>query len=176
MGDDGRMAPAVPEPSELSELSSISSSLDQIARRVTALADSATAAKRDDVASNLIAVERALVGAVRRLERMLADPSSAPGTDERLGSPDAPTAPPRAPSGSGSGGGSRAPLVGTRWREPVPVANIAPWFSACHRASRTCHETLREPQSSQNLSRDGQRSASSQRSQRGRRAWQTLRP
>jgi hypothetical protein len=60
------------ELSELSELSSIASSLDQISRRVTALADAATADKREDVASNLIAVERALVGAVRRLERMLA--------------------------------------------------------------------------------------------------------
>ena len=37
------------------------------------LADKAAAAKRDGVASNLVAVEHALVGAVRRLERMLAD-------------------------------------------------------------------------------------------------------
>ena len=66
------MAPLPPESSELSELSSIASSLDQIARRVTVLADAATAAKRDDVGSDLIAVERALLGAVRRLERMLA--------------------------------------------------------------------------------------------------------
>ncbi len=57
---------------ERSELSSIASSLDQLARRVTALADAATVAKREQVATNLIAVERALVGAVRRLERMLA--------------------------------------------------------------------------------------------------------
>ena len=65
------MAPQLPDPSERSELSSIASSLDQIARRVTALADAAGAAKRDELATNLIAVERALVGAVRRLERLL---------------------------------------------------------------------------------------------------------
>jgi hypothetical protein len=39
---------------------------------VTTLADAAIAAKRDDVGSDLIAVERALAGAVRRLERLLA--------------------------------------------------------------------------------------------------------
>ena len=66
------MASQHPEPSELSELSSIASSVEQISRRVTALADAAAAAKRDEVAANLIAVERALLGAVRRLERMLA--------------------------------------------------------------------------------------------------------
>jgi hypothetical protein len=66
------MAPQVSESSELSELSSIASSLEQIGRRVTILADAATAAKRDDVGADLIAVERALVGAVRRLERLLA--------------------------------------------------------------------------------------------------------
>jgi hypothetical protein len=66
------MAPHHPEPSELAELSSIAASLEQISRRVTALADAAAAAKRDEVAVNLIAVERALIGAVRRLERLLA--------------------------------------------------------------------------------------------------------
>ena len=71
MGDDDGMAPQRPEQSELSELSSIASSLEQISRRVTALADAAAAAKRDEVAVNLIAVERALIGAVRRLERLL---------------------------------------------------------------------------------------------------------
>jgi hypothetical protein len=72
IGDDGEMAQNKPEPSELSELSSIASSLEQIGRRVTALADAATAAKRDELAVHLIAVERALLGAVRRLERLLA--------------------------------------------------------------------------------------------------------
>jgi len=56
----------------LSELSSIASSLELISRRVTALADAAVAAKRDAVGADLIAVERALVGAVRRLERLVA--------------------------------------------------------------------------------------------------------
>jgi hypothetical protein len=72
IGDDGTMARQGPEPSELSELSSIASSLELISRRVTALADAAVAAKRDAVGADLIAVERALVGAVRRLERLVA--------------------------------------------------------------------------------------------------------
>jgi len=63
----------LPASSELSELSSIASSLDQIGRRVTALADAAAAAKRDELAANLFTVERALLGAVRRLERLVAD-------------------------------------------------------------------------------------------------------
>ncbi|MGA2528274.1 MAG: hypothetical protein ABSG36_03815 [Acidimicrobiales bacterium] len=67
------MASQGPGPSELSELSSIASSLDQIGRRVTTLADAAVAAKRDDLGADLIAVERAVTGAVRRLERLLAN-------------------------------------------------------------------------------------------------------
>jgi hypothetical protein len=57
----------------MSELSSIASSLEQISRRVTALADAAVAAKREALGADLIAVERALLGAVRRLERLLAN-------------------------------------------------------------------------------------------------------
>jgi hypothetical protein len=72
IGDDVWMPQQRLEPSELSELSSIASSLEQISRRVTGLADVATEAKRDEVAANLIAVERALLGAVRRLERLMA--------------------------------------------------------------------------------------------------------
>ena len=72
MGDDGAMPPQGPASSELSELSSIASSLEQIARRVTTLADAALAAKRDEVGADLIAVERALFSAVKRLERLLA--------------------------------------------------------------------------------------------------------
>jgi hypothetical protein len=72
IGHDGEMSPQGPDPSELSELSSIASSLEQIGRRVTALAEAAIAAKRDDVGADLIAVERAVLGAVRRLERLLA--------------------------------------------------------------------------------------------------------
>jgi len=66
------MASQGPAPSELSELSSIASSIDQIARRVTTLADAAIAAKSDQLGADLVAVERALLGAVRRLERVLA--------------------------------------------------------------------------------------------------------
>jgi hypothetical protein len=57
----------------LSEISSIASSLEQISRRVTALAEAALAAKRDDVGADLIAVERSLLASVRRLERLLAN-------------------------------------------------------------------------------------------------------
>jgi hypothetical protein len=66
------MASQGPAPSELSELSSVASSIDQLARRVTTLADAAIAAKRDQLGADLVAVERALLGAVRRLERLLA--------------------------------------------------------------------------------------------------------
>jgi hypothetical protein len=59
-------------PVELYELSSIASSLEQLGHRVTALAEAALASKRDDVGADLIAVERAVLGAVRRLERLLA--------------------------------------------------------------------------------------------------------
>jgi hypothetical protein len=72
MGDDGEMSREGPEASELYELSSIASSLEQLGHRVTALAEAALASKRDDVGADLIAVERAVLGAVRRLERLLA--------------------------------------------------------------------------------------------------------
>lgn len=63
--------PEVSDGSDLSELSSIASSLDQIRKRVTQLADSAVAAKREPLSTDLIAIERAVAGAVRRIERML---------------------------------------------------------------------------------------------------------
>ena len=56
---------------DLAELSSISSSIDQLTRRVTGLVDVAVAGKHDDVAVELMAVERALAGAGRRLERLV---------------------------------------------------------------------------------------------------------
>ncbi len=56
---------------DLAEVSSIASSLQQLSRRVTDLADAATRSKNDDVASDLVAVERALTSAVRRLDKML---------------------------------------------------------------------------------------------------------
>jgi hypothetical protein len=52
------------------ELSSLTSTLDELTRRVTALAEQARANEQDDVASELFGVERALTGALRRLGRL----------------------------------------------------------------------------------------------------------
>jgi len=65
---------------DLAETSSISASLEQLNQRVTSMADAAAGAKQDDVAADLYAVERALAGAVRRLERMV---SGRPGAGRR---------------------------------------------------------------------------------------------
>ena len=56
-----------------SELSSLSTSLDELARRLSAFAEDAAANKRDDLASELFEIERALLGAARRLTRLIAD-------------------------------------------------------------------------------------------------------
>jgi phage shock protein A len=55
--------------SSAAEISSLSSSLAELHDRVTALAESALALGDEDMAHELIAVERALGGAVRRLRR-----------------------------------------------------------------------------------------------------------
>jgi hypothetical protein len=52
------------------ELSSLTSSLDELTRRVTALAEQARASEQDELASELFGVERALTGALRRLGRL----------------------------------------------------------------------------------------------------------
>ena len=52
------------------ELSSITSTLDELTRRVTALAEQARANEEDDLAAELFGVERALTGALRRLGRL----------------------------------------------------------------------------------------------------------
>ncbi|MGH9068373.1 MAG: hypothetical protein ACRD0J_12940 [Acidimicrobiales bacterium] len=52
------------------ELSSISTALEELTRRVTAIADGYAGAKQDDLATELYAAERALVGAHRRLQRV----------------------------------------------------------------------------------------------------------
>lgn len=52
------------------ELSSLTASLDELTRRVTALAESARAADEQDLAADLFAVERSLTGALRRLGRL----------------------------------------------------------------------------------------------------------
>ncbi len=51
------------------EISSLSSTLSELHDRVTALAESALASGDEDMAHELIAVERALGGALRRLRR-----------------------------------------------------------------------------------------------------------
>ncbi len=58
---------------ELAELSSLSSMLAEVTKRVTSLADRAAAAKDEDVSTELYGVERALSGAARRLDRIVRD-------------------------------------------------------------------------------------------------------
>ena len=52
------------------------SALDELVRRVGAIADAAAAEHEDDTATELFAVERALTGARRRLGRVVSPPSS----------------------------------------------------------------------------------------------------
>lgn len=54
------------------ELSSLSSALADVTRRITEQAEDAQRAADEDMAHELFAVERALVGAARRLQRLLA--------------------------------------------------------------------------------------------------------
>jgi hypothetical protein len=54
----------------LAELSSLATVVEELTRRVTALAQGYAGARRDDVASELYEVERALTGAGRRLTRL----------------------------------------------------------------------------------------------------------
>ncbi len=56
-----------------SELSSLSTSLEELARRLSTFAEDAAANKRDDLASELFEIERALLGASRRLTRLVGD-------------------------------------------------------------------------------------------------------
>lgn len=49
------------------ELSSILTGLEEITKRVTSIADSYAAQRREDLAGDLYAVERQLVNAARRL-------------------------------------------------------------------------------------------------------------
>ncbi len=55
--------------STAAELSSLTSSLSDLHDRVTAMAESALAGGDEDTAHELIAVERSLGGALRRLRR-----------------------------------------------------------------------------------------------------------
>ena len=60
--------------SSAAEISSLSSSLTELHQRVTDLAESALASGDEDMAHELIAVERALGGALRRLRRFSQPP------------------------------------------------------------------------------------------------------
>ena len=53
------------------ELSSLATALDDLARRVTTIAETYAATRRDDLATELYQVERALAGASRSLARVL---------------------------------------------------------------------------------------------------------
>jgi hypothetical protein len=61
------------------ELSSIASSLTDLARRVTALADHARDRGDEELASELFTVERELKAALRRLERAASSNGRTPG-------------------------------------------------------------------------------------------------
>ncbi|MGH9172336.1 MAG: hypothetical protein ACRD0Z_15940 [Acidimicrobiales bacterium] len=58
-------------PGDLAELSSIASMLDELSRRVSVMAETASQEKQERAAAELFAVEKALQGATRRLERLL---------------------------------------------------------------------------------------------------------
>jgi len=54
----------------MAELSSVATALDELTRRLVAIADQAASEHEDETASELFAVERALRGAHRRLNRL----------------------------------------------------------------------------------------------------------
>ena len=53
------------------ELASLADTLEQAAKRLAAIADASQTAKREDVASSLYDIERAVLNAQRRLEKLL---------------------------------------------------------------------------------------------------------
>ena len=57
--------------SNTAELSSLTTALDEMTKRVTAMADSFAAHRREDLANELYAVERQLANAVRRLGKVV---------------------------------------------------------------------------------------------------------
>ena len=59
--------------SSAAEISSLSSTLTELHQRVTAMAEGALASGDEDMAQELIAVERSLGGALRRLRRFSAN-------------------------------------------------------------------------------------------------------
>lgn len=58
-------------PSPAAELSSLATALDELSERVTAIAETYAGNRRDDLATELYQVERALAGARRGLARVL---------------------------------------------------------------------------------------------------------
>lgn len=57
-------------PTPNAELSSLATGLNELIRRVAAIAERSAGEREDDLAAELFAVERALTGAARRLERL----------------------------------------------------------------------------------------------------------
>lgn len=57
--------------SSAAELSSLATALEELTRRVTAIADGYAGSRRDDLAAELYHVERALVGASRSLAKVV---------------------------------------------------------------------------------------------------------
>lgn len=55
------------------ELSSLATSLNQLTEQLTAIADSMAGGDRDELAASLYEVERSMVAAGRRLERIVSD-------------------------------------------------------------------------------------------------------
>jgi uncharacterized membrane protein len=58
-------------PVDHSELASLADMLEQLTRRITAMAEESQASKQEGTAKELFAVERALFGAHRRVIRLL---------------------------------------------------------------------------------------------------------
>lgn len=56
---------------DAAELSSMSSTITQLARRVASMAAAATAAGSEETAAELYAIERSLSGAERRMARLV---------------------------------------------------------------------------------------------------------
>ena len=60
-----------PSPIDLGRLSSLHSTVGELSREVTALANQLASAKRDDAATRMYEAERGLTSAVRKLEQVM---------------------------------------------------------------------------------------------------------
>lgn len=72
--------------SHAAELSSLATAAEDLNRRITAIADSYAAERREDLAADLYAVERQLHNVVRRLNRAMSADSMSAGSGS-AGSP-----------------------------------------------------------------------------------------